>query len=44
MHVHIGVPEFFTIWLAIIIGGFFWRTLSAKLHDSPWGQAMAYIY
>lgn len=27
-----------------VIFGFFWRTLAAKFHDHPVGQAMAYIY
>lgn len=44
MHVHIGTVEFFTVAAYVIIFGFLWRALSARLSDSPVGKAMAWIY
>lgn len=43
-HVHIGALELVQFSLMLIIVGFLFRTLSAKLSDSPIGQALAYIY
>lgn len=33
-----------TIIFSVIIGGFLWRMLAAKMSDSPWGKAMATIW
>jgi hypothetical protein len=46
MHVHIGFPEFVTFAAYLIIFGFLWRSLAAKLaaNDNRLGKAMAYIY
>lgn len=32
------------VFFMVIIMGFIWRTLAAKMADRPTGQAMAYIY
>lgn len=37
----IGAVQF-TFYLAIV--GFFWRLLSSKLIDTPFGKAMTFIY
>jgi hypothetical protein len=37
----IGAVQF-TLYLAII--GFFWRLITSKLVDTPFGKAMAFIY
>jgi len=44
MHLMIGLPEFLAVAAYLLIFGFLWRTLSAKLSDKPIGQAMAFIY
>lgn len=44
MHVHISPVEFLAVAAYLIIFGFLWRTLAARLADKPIGQAMAYIY
>lgn len=44
MHVHVGVPEFLAALSYMVIAGFLWRSLAARLADHPVGQAMAYIY
>lgn len=41
---HIGVPEFFSTALYIIIFGFLWRSLAAKWSDNSVGKAMAFIF
>jgi hypothetical protein len=32
------------IGFSVIIFGFIWRMMAAKMSDSPWGQAMAVIW
>jgi hypothetical protein len=44
MHMHIGAAEFAQFLCMLIITGFLWRSLAAKLADSPVGKAMAFIY
>jgi hypothetical protein len=44
VHVHISAVEFLATASYVIIFGFLWRTLAAYLSDSPFGQAMAFIY
>lgn len=44
MHVHVSPVEFLAIACYLVIFGFLWRTLAARLADKPIGQAMAYIY
>lgn len=44
MHVHISPVEFLSVAAFIVIFGFFWRTLAARLSDHKIGQAMAFIY
>jgi hypothetical protein len=36
--------EFLKVAAYIIIFGFFWRVIAARLADKPIGQAMGYIY
>ncbi len=38
------VVEFAKVAAYIIIFGFFWRTIAAKISDKKLGQAMAVIY
>ncbi|GGZ64887.1 hypothetical protein GCM10010387_67460 [Streptomyces inusitatus] len=44
MHVHISPIEFLETAAFIVIFGFLWRSLAARLSDNKVGQAMAYIY
>jgi hypothetical protein len=44
MHVHIGFAEAVQWTALMVIIGFIWRSLAAKLADTPIGKAMAYIY
>jgi hypothetical protein len=44
MHVHVSPVEFLQTAAFIVIFGFLWRALAAKLSDSKVGQAMAFIY
>lgn len=44
MHVHVSPLEFLQSAAFIVIFGFLWRTLAAKMSDNQVGQAMAYIY
>ena len=44
MHVHVSPVEFLAVACYLVIFGFLWRTLAARLADKPIGQAMAYIY
>ncbi len=44
MHVHVGTVEFFQTACYLIIFGFLWRSLAARLADTPWGKAMGFIY
>lgn len=32
------------IGMSVIVFGFLWRMLAAKMSDNPWGQAMAAIW
>lgn len=44
MHVHVGFAEA-AQWLALmVVVGFLWRSVSARLSDSPVGKAMSFIY
>ena len=44
MHIHIGVLYGLTVFLNVIVIGFFWRFISMKYHATALGQAMAFIY
>lgn len=44
MHVHIGALDAVKVFLYVVIVGFFWRMTASALHDTPVGQAMAFIY
>lgn len=44
MHVHIGMPEFVQFVAMLALAGFLWRSVAARLSDSPVGKAMAFIY
>lgn len=44
MHITVSTVEFFTVVAYVILFGFFWRSLSARWSDNPFGQAMAFIY
>lgn len=44
MHLFIGLPQFLSVAAYLVIFGFFWRTLAARLSDTTVGQAMAFIY
>jgi hypothetical protein len=46
MRIEIGALDFMVVACYIIIFGFFWRFVSARLaaNDSPVGKAMAWIY
>lgn len=44
MHVHLGLLHALITFLTIIPIGFFWRWIAMKYSDSPWAQAMAFIY
>lgn len=43
-HIHVGLIDWFTTALEIIIFGFLWRSLSVRWAENPVGQAMAFIY
>lgn len=44
MHVHVSPVEFLATAAYIVIFGFLWRSLAARLSDNKTGQAMAFIY
>lgn len=44
MTLRISALDFFVVAAYIVIFGFLWRALAAKLHDKPVGKAMAYIF
>jgi len=44
MHIHLSFIGALTSFIGVIIFGFFWRLLSMSKHDTPLGQAMAFIY
>lgn len=44
MHVHVGVLFGLVSFLNVLIFGFFWRYASMKYHNTPVGQAMAFVY
>lgn len=44
MHIHLGVLSALVVFANVIVIGFFWRFLAMKYHNSPLGQAMAFIY
>lgn len=43
-HVHIGGVDALKTFGYVLVIGFFWRTISIALSDTPIGQAMAYLY
>jgi len=44
MHIHIGAIDFFITAAYVLIFSYLWRTISAHLSDTSFGQAMAYIF
>lgn len=44
MHVHVSALDALITFGYIILFGFFWRLLSARLSDHPIGKAMATLY
>ncbi len=44
MHVHIGLLGFVTWSLYAMVFGFFWHMATMKFHNTPIGQAMAFIF
>lgn len=44
MHIHIGVLFGLSVFANVLIFGFFWRFLAMKYHNTPLGQAMAFVY
>lgn len=44
MHVHVSPVEFLSVAAYMVIFGFLWRSLAARLSDNKVGQAMAFIY
>ena len=44
MNLNVSTLGFLTTAFYIIIFGFVWRYLSVKLHNTPIGKAMGYIY
>lgn len=44
MHIHVGAAEVMSWTAVMIVVGFLWRSLAAKLSGSPIGKAMAFIY
>lgn len=44
MHIHLGVLHAFSIFLSVIVIGFFWRLIAAHNSDNSVGQAMSFIY
>lgn len=44
MHVHVSPVEFLKVASFVVIFGFLWRSLAARMSDNAVGQAMAYIY
>lgn len=44
MNFQVSTLGFITTAFYIIIFGFLWRWLSIKLHNTPMGKAMGYIF
>lgn len=44
MHIHVGLLKALVTFAEVIIIGFFWRLASMYFHNTPTGQAMAFIY
>lgn len=44
MNLNVSVLGFFTFAFYMMIFGFLWRFIEAKLHDTPLGKAMLYIH
>lgn len=44
MHIHLGVLHAVSIFMSVVIVGFFWRVLAAHNKDNALGQAMSFIY
>jgi hypothetical protein len=44
MHVHVSTLTALATFLQVIIVGFLWRALAVRIHDTPIGKAMAFIY
>lgn len=44
MHIHASVLDALIVFAMVALVGFAWKTVAAKYHDRPVGQAMAAIY
>ena len=44
MHIHLGILFGLISFANVLIFGFFWRALAFKFHNTPAGQAMAFVY
>lgn len=44
MQFQIGIIEFAVVSAYIVLFGFFWRTAQARLADTPFGKAMAFVF
>jgi hypothetical protein len=44
MQIRVSALDFVVVGCYVIIFGFLWRSLAAKLADKPIGKAMAYIF
>lgn len=44
MHIHLGLTHALTVFLSVIVVGFFWRLASMYWRNSSIGQAMAFLY
>lgn len=44
MHVHVSALEALATVSYVIVFGFLWRFVAAKLAGTPLGEAMAYIW
>lgn len=44
MHIHLGVQQVLVTFASVLVAGFFWRVAAARLHDTAFGRAMAFIY
>lgn len=44
MEFHASVIGFVQFLFYFIIAGFFMRYLAARLHDTPWGEALLFIH
>jgi hypothetical protein len=44
MHIHLGLAAGLSTFAVVLFFGTLWRILAGKLKDSPFGQAMAFMY